>query len=101
MAATHPIEEAEVRRRIGKLAEAIQAMDSEAGMANSTPEIVSFDIEPPLHVRAAAKRKNWTAVFAIYQRPLSYEIRDLTLTVGDDLAFGHSFNRIDGTLKNG
>jgi ketosteroid isomerase-like protein len=70
-------------------------------MSNYAPEIVSFDIVPPLHVRAAGKRKNWTEVFAMYQRPLGYEIRDLTLTVGETLAFGHSFNRISGALKNG
>ena len=37
----------------------------------------------------------------MYQRPLGYEIRDLTITVGDEVAFGHSLNRISGTLKNG
>src|SRR5262245_58897893 len=98
MAAPHATDEAEVRRRIGNLAEAIQATDLEAVMSNYTTEIVSFDVEPPLQVRSPGKRQNWTEVFAIYQRPLSYEIRDLTLTVGDDVAFGHSFNRLSGTL---
>ena len=37
----------------------------------------------------------------MYQRPLGYEIHDLTITVGDDVAFAHSLNRISGTLKNG
>jgi ketosteroid isomerase-like protein len=101
MAAPHSIDEVQVGQRIGKLVEAIQAMDIDAVMANYAPDIVSFDIEPPLHVRAAGKRKNWTEVFATYQRPLRYEIRDLTLLVGDAVAFGHSFNRLSGTLKNG
>jgi ketosteroid isomerase-like protein len=66
------------------------------------PDLVSFDIVPPLkHVGAEAKLKNWTDVFAAYRRPLGYEIRDLTITVGDDVAFGRSLNRISGTLKNG
>jgi ketosteroid isomerase-like protein len=39
--------------------------------------------------------------FAMYQRPLGYEIRDLTLTLGDEVAFGRSLNRVSGTLKNG
>jgi ketosteroid isomerase-like protein len=63
---------------------------------------VSFDIVPPLrHVGAAAKRKNWVDAFAAYQPPLGYEMRDLTITVSDDVAFGHSLNRISGTLQNG
>jgi hypothetical protein len=32
----------------------------------------------------------------MYERPLGYEIRDLTLTLGDDVAFGHSLNRVSG-----
>ena len=53
------------------------------------PEIVSFDIVPPLqHVGAEAKWKNWADVFTAYQHPLGYEIRGLTITVGDDVAFG-------------
>jgi ketosteroid isomerase-like protein len=40
-------------------------------------------------------------VFSIYQRPLDYEIRDLAIAVGDDLAFGYGFIRICGASKNG
>ena len=64
--------------------------------------MVSFDFEPPLqHVGADAKRRNWVAAFAAYERPLGYEIHDLTIAVGDEVAFTHSLNRISGTLKNG
>jgi len=102
MATQHAMDEADIRQRIDKLAEAIRAMDLERVMSIYAPDIVSFDIVPPLqHVAAEAKRKNWVDAFAIYQRPLGYEIRDLTITVGDDVAFGHSLNRISGTLKNG
>lgn len=56
---------------------------------------MSFDIEPPLqHVEAEAKRKNGERVFAAYGQPLGYEIRDLAITVGDDVAFAHSLNRL-------
>ncbi|MGH7720565.1 MAG: YybH family protein [Gemmatimonadaceae bacterium] len=50
---------------------------------------------------AEAKWKNWADVFAAYQRPLGYEVRDLTIIVGDGAAFGRSLNRISGSLKNG
>ena len=102
MATQHAIDESEIRLRIEKLVEAIRAMDLEGVMSSFTPDVVSFDIEPPLqHVGAAAKRKNWANAFSAYERPLGYEIRDLTIVVGDDVAVGHSFNRISGTLKNG
>ena len=95
-------DEADIRQRIDKLAEAIRAMNLEGVMSIYTPDIVSFDIVPPLrHVGAETKRKNWVDAFAMYQHQLGYEIRDLTITVGDDVAFAHSLNRISGTLKNG
>ena len=71
-------------------------------MSIYAPDVVSFDIQPPLkHVGAEAKRKNWAEVFAIYQQPLAYEIHDLTITLGDDTAFAHSLNRIIGSFQNG
>ena len=102
MATQHAIDEADIRQRIDKAVAALRAMDLEGVMSLYAPDIVSFDIVPPLrHVGAEAKRKNWVGAFAMYQRPLGYEIRDLTITLGDDVAFGHSLNRVSGTLRNG
>ena len=102
MATQRAIDEADIRRRIDTAVKAIRAMDLEGVMALYAPDIVSFDIGPPLrHVGAGAKRKNWVDVFATYQSPLGYEFRDVTITVGDDVAFGHSLNRVSGTLRNG
>jgi ketosteroid isomerase-like protein len=102
MTTQHAIDEADIRQRIDKLVEAVRAMDLESVRSIYDPAIVSFDIVPPLqHVGAEAKMKNWADVFATYERPLGYEIRGLTITLGDDVAFGHSLNRISGTLKNG
>lgn len=71
-------------------------------MSICAADVVSFDVEPPLqHLGADAKRKNWERVFAVYERPLDYEIRTLTITVGQDVAFAHSLNRLSGTLKSG
>lgn len=102
MPTQHALDEADIRRRIDNLVEAVRAMDFEGVKSIYAPDLVSFDIVPPLqHVGAEAKWKNWADVFKAYQRPLGYEIRDLTITVGDDVAFGRSLNRISGTLQNG
>jgi ketosteroid isomerase-like protein len=39
-------------------------------------------------------------VFTFFQ-DVDYEVRDLTITVGSDVAFGHAFGRLSGTLKDG
>lgn len=102
MATQHAIDEARIRQRIDKLVEAIRAMDLEGVKSIYAPDIVSFDVEPPLqHVGAEAKWNNWVEVFTAFQRPLGYEVRGLTITVDGDVAFAHSLNRLSGTLKNG
>jgi ketosteroid isomerase-like protein len=64
-------------------------------------DVVSFDVEPPLqHVGIEAKLKNWAKVFTFFQ-DVDYEVRDLTVSVGDDVAFGHAFGRLSGTLEDG
>jgi ketosteroid isomerase-like protein len=102
MAIQRATDEAEIRQRINSWMEALRAMDLEGAMSFYAPDIVSFDLGPPLrHVGASAKERNWVNAFEMYRRPLGYEIRDLTLTVGGEVAFGHSLNRVSGTLKNG
>jgi ketosteroid isomerase-like protein len=95
-------DESEIRHRIDELVEAIRDEDLERVMSIYAQDVVSFDVEPPLqHVGAGAKRKNWARVFSMYRRPLDYELRDLAVAVNDDVAFGHAFVRIAGTLPNG
>src|SRR5262245_37345545 len=102
MATQRATDEANIRQRIERWVEALRAMDLEGVMSLYAPAIVSFDVVPPLqHVGAKAKENNWANVFARHRPPLGYEICDLTLTLGDDVAFGHSLNRVSGTLKNG
>ena len=95
-------DETRIRERIERLTEAIRAMDLERIAPIYAQDIVSFDIEPPLrHLGSEAKMGNWTRAFAAYRPPLGYEVRDLTITVGDGLAFGHTLAKISGTLGNG
>ncbi|MET7463251.1 nuclear transport factor 2 family protein [Nonomuraea sp. NPDC005501] len=94
-------DEAEIRGRIDKIIEGLRAKDLEGLKQVYSTDIVSFDIESPLQdVGIEAKLKNWAKVFTLFES-VNYEIRDLTLTVGDEVAFGHAFGRLSGTLKGG
>ncbi|MEV1175513.1 nuclear transport factor 2 family protein [Nonomuraea sp. NPDC049784] len=95
------VDEAKIRQHVDKIVEGIRAKDLEGLKQLYATDVVSFDVEPPLqHVGIAAKMKNWANAFTFFQ-DVSYEVRDLTLTVGDDVAFGHCFGRLSGTLENG
>ena len=101
MPAQREVDEARIRQQVDKLVEGIRGKDLKALEQVYAADIVSFDIEPPLqHVGAAAKLNNWTKVFTLF-REVSYEVRDLTLTVGADVAYGHGFGRLSGTLSDG
>jgi uncharacterized protein (TIGR02246 family) len=94
-------DEATIRQHVGKIVEGIRAKDLEALRQLYATDVVSFDVEPPLqHVGVDAKMKNWANAFTFFDE-VSYEVRDLTLTVGDEVAFGHCFGRLSGTLQNG
>ncbi|GGK69935.1 hypothetical protein Sme01_28190 [Sphaerisporangium melleum] len=94
-------DEAQIRRQVGKIIDALRDKDLETLKSVYAAEVVSFDVEPPLqHVGVEAKARNWANVFLFFET-VRYEIRDLTLTVGDDVAFGYAFARLGGTLKNG
>ena len=103
MATARAADEADIRQLVDKLAAAIRAMDFEGLRACFAPDMVSFDVAgPPMQTLGAeAKLKNWEIAFTVFRPPLGYEIRDLTITVGGDVAFGHSFNRFSGTSEDG
>lgn len=101
MTAQYAIDESTIRQRIDRWLEAVRAMDLEGVMSIYAPEVVSFDVEPPLrHVGLDAKRKNWAGAFSAYQER-GYEMRDLSTVVSHDVAFAYGLVRVSGTLKNG
>lgn len=94
-------DEAKIRQQIDTIIEGIRARDLDGLKRVYAAGVVSFDVEPPLqHVGVEAKMRNWANVFTIFQ-DATYEVRDLTIATGDDVAFGHGFGRLSGTLKNG
>jgi ketosteroid isomerase-like protein len=95
-------DEAQIRQLIDGWAKALRAKDVNGVMSNYALEIVLFDIAPPLRSMGAdAYRKNWEDWFTSWQGPIGYEIRDLSITAGDGVAFSHSLNRIHGKRTNG
>jgi len=95
-------DEAEIQRLLDDGTRSIRDKNLEGVMSLYAPEVVSFDIVPPLrYLGAEAFRNVWEEVFSSFQGPIGYEMHDLSITVGDDVAFTHSLNRIRGTLTTG
>jgi uncharacterized protein (TIGR02246 family) len=95
-------DDAQIRERLEAVAQALRAKDIDALLAHYAPGVVTFDLRPPLQVRGVdAYRKNFEAWFASVQGPIDYEIRDLRITMSDDIAFCHSLSHVKSTRTTG
>ncbi len=95
-------DEAAIQGLLDDCIRSVRSKNIEGVMSLYAQEVVSFDIVPPLrYIGADAFRKVWEETFLVFQGPIYYEIHDLHITVGDDVAFTHSLNRISGTLNTG
>jgi uncharacterized protein (TIGR02246 family) len=102
MPTTIKMDEALIRQRVMTLVAAIRAKDLESIASVYAPDIVSFDIVPPLrYARLDRKHRAWQEAFAAYTGPISYEVRELNVTTDGELAFVHSLNCVSGTLVSG
>ncbi|GAA1508536.1 YybH family protein [Kribbella lupini] len=93
--------EAAITAQINQIIHGLRTKDLDHLAQLYTPDVVSFDIDPPLqHVGRAAKLKNWERVFAVFQ-DVNYELRDLKITAGDEIAFAHGFGRLSNGTTAG
>jgi uncharacterized protein (TIGR02246 family) len=96
------LEEAAIRTVIDAITKAVRAKDVEAMLAQCAPDIVTFDMVPPLkHQGSQAIRGLWARTLAAFDPPLEYEVHDLDISVDGDIAFARCLNRFGGTKKDG
>ena len=98
----HTQEQAQIRGLIESRVRAIAAKDIETLMANHAPDVLSFDVINDLQVRGAdAVRARAQAWFSAYPGRIGYEVRDLKITAGSDVAFCTYLYHVTGTLHDG
>jgi uncharacterized protein (TIGR02246 family) len=88
MTETKPDEERAVRQVIESWAAAVRARDYDGILANHTPDFVMFDVPPPFEsVGLAAYRKTWDLFLGWSSGPPRFEIHDMRVVAGSDVAF--------------
>ena len=93
---------AEVRECVETMAQAIREKDVDALMTHYAPDIVVYDVGPPLDVHgAAAYRKNFEKWFASMLGPIEYEMADLRISISDSHAFCFFLGHITGSRRDG
>ena len=99
---TRTDEEAQIRGLIEDWAKAARASDIDGIMAVYAPDIRSFDAIAQLQFKGAdAYRKHWEACIAMCPGPMIFEIHDLAIEAGDEVAFGHYLLKCGATGEDG
>jgi ketosteroid isomerase-like protein len=101
--ATRSKDDAKIRELVNDWAESVRTRNADRAVSSYAPELTSFNVAPPLRARLTKNqyRDNLAAWFDSFDGPMSFEVRDLEVMVGDDVAFAHSVNRVGGKKKNG
>jgi uncharacterized protein (TIGR02246 family) len=99
--ATTGSSEDQIRALLDERVRAIHDRDAQALTSACAPDVVSFDALPPLQrLGAEAVRHRAKEWLGWYDGPVGYEIRDLRITAGDDVAFASYLYRVTGMMTN-
>ncbi len=92
-------DEAQIRQLVTDKESLMRAKDAAGLVARYAPEIVQFDLAPPLQHSGPAvlDPAGIQAWFATFEGPIDYEVRDLAVTAGDDVAFCTGLERLTAT----
>lgn len=96
---TQSQDELQIHQQMAEWEAAVRGRDAERIVSRYAPEIVKFDLAPPLQQTApeALDVDRVRAWLSGFDGPIEYEIRDLSVTAGDTVAFCHSLNRLSAT----
>ena len=95
-------DETAIRELVEKWARAVRAKDLDGILANHSMDMLMFDVPPPVQSRGIeAYRKTWDLFFSWSDDPVAFDIKDIEITAGTDVAFVAALMRCAGTEKNG
>lgn len=92
----------QVRELIEQWADAVRRKDIDGILRHHSPDFVMFDVPPPLQCRGIdAYRETWPLFFGASPQPPVFDIVDLTVTAGADVAFAFALMRCVLVTKAG
>ena len=93
-------DEAQIRDLVEGWARAVRSKNIDGILANHSPEILMFDVPPPAQSKGMeAYKKTWDVFFAWFQDSGIFDISELNITAGDDVAFATALVRCAGKAK--
>jgi uncharacterized protein (TIGR02246 family) len=94
--------EAAIRKLVEDWARAVRAKDLKGILANHSPEILMFDVPPPLESKGIdSYRKTWDLFFSWSDDPVIFDFNEVDITAGSDVAYVTALMRCSGTEPKG
>jgi uncharacterized protein (TIGR02246 family) len=95
-------DEAAIRDLVENWARAVRTKNVTGILANHSPDILMFDVPPPLQSRGIeAYKKTWDLFFSWAQDSAVFDITEMSITAGHDVAFVTALMRCAGIEANG
>jgi uncharacterized protein (TIGR02246 family) len=95
-------DEAAIRDLVENWARAVRSKNLDAILANHSPDMLMFDVPPPIQSKGIdAYRKTWDLFFSWSQDSGVFDISEMNVTTGNDVAFVTALMRCAGTEANG
>jgi uncharacterized protein (TIGR02246 family) len=95
-------DEAAIQELVEDWARAVRAKDLKGILANHSPEMLMFDVPPPLASKGIdAYRKTWDLFFSWSDDPVAFDFNEMAVTAGNDVAYVTALMRCAGTETNG
>ena len=95
-------DEAAIRELVENWAKAVRTNNLNGILANHSTDVLMFDVPPPLQSSGIeAYKKTWDLFFSWSQDSGVFDITEMNITAGDDVAFVTALMRCAGTEENG
>jgi len=94
--------ESEIRDLIEKWAGAVRAKNWYGILAKHSKDILMFDVPPPIQSKGIKEyEKTWELFFSWSRDCGVFDIKEMNITAGDDVAFATALMRCAGSETNG
>lgn len=94
-------DEAAIRDLIEKWAEAVRNKNIDGILANHSPDFLMFDVPPPIQSKGIdAYKKTWDLFFEWSRDDPAFDIQEINITAGNQVAFVTALMRCAGKTEN-
>ena len=95
-------DEVAIRNLVEDWASAVRGKDLSGILRNHSASMLMFDLPPPLQSRGIeAYERTWDLFFSWAHDPVVFDMSEMSITAGSDVAFVTAVMRCAGTEANG